>query len=249
MANTRLRTAMLRAGLDAQGLAAAVGVDAKTVDRWVGGRTPHRRSRLTVAEALGEDEATLWPSARPDQGVGAPAISEVVGAYAHRADIPQDLWVSLLAGARQRIDLLGYAYPFVLELTPDAARRVATKAAAGVLVRMAFADPDCAHVEERDGLEQLNGSLSGRIRNALSFLGELTGVENVVIGLHQVHLYNSIFRFDDQMIVTPYLYRARGYQHPALHLRKLSGHGIFESFAEQFTEIWATVRPLEVETA
>lgn len=249
MANTRLHTAMLRAGVDSQGLAAAVGVDTKTVDRWVGGRTPHRRSRLAVADALQEDEATLWPSARPDQRAGAPAISEVVGAYAHRADIPQDLWVSLLSGARQRIDLLGYAYPFVLELTPDAAQRVAAKAAQGVKVRMAFADPDCAHVAERDTLEQLNGSLPGRIRNALSYLADLTGVDNVALGLHQVHLYNSIFRFDDQMIVTPYLFRARGYQHPALHLRKLSDHGIFESFAQQFTEIWATVRPLEAETA
>jgi Domain of unknown function (DUF5919) len=249
MANTRLRTAMLRTGLEPRDLAAAVGVDTKTVDRWIGGRTPHRRSRLAVAEALGEDEATLWPSARPDQGAGAPSISEVVGAYAHRADIPQDLWVSLLSGARERIDMLGYAYPFVLELMPDAARRIAAKAATGVSVRMAFADPDCAHVAERDTLEQLNGSLAGRIRNALSYLGDLTAINNVTISLHQIHLYNSIFRFDDQMIVTPYLYRARGYQHPALHLRKLTEHGIFESFAEQFTEIWATVRPLEVEVA
>jgi hypothetical protein len=157
--------------------------------------------------------------------------------------------VSLLSGARQRIDLLGYAYPFVLELTPDATRRVAAKAAQGITVRMAFADPDCAHVAERDTPEQLNGSLPGRIRNALNYLADLTDVDNVALGLHRVHLYNSIFRFDDQMIVTPYLFRARGYQHPALHLRRLSEHGIFESFAQQFTEIWATVRPLEAETA
>jgi hypothetical protein len=247
--NSRLHSAMLRHGVDANGLAATVGVDAKTVSRWVGGRVPHRRSRLAVADALQEDEASLWPSARPDQSAGAPSISEVVGAYAHRAEIPQDLWVSLLSGAQQRIDLLGYAYPFVLELMPDAARRVATKAAQGVKVRMAFADPDCAHVAERDTLEQLNGSLPGRIRNALSYLADLTGVDNVALGLHRVHLYNSVFRFDDQMIVTPHLFRARGYQHPALHLRKLSEHGIFESFAQQFTEIWATIRPLEGQTA
>lgn len=76
------------------------------------------------------------------------------------------------------------------------------------------------------------------------FLGGLADVDNAAIGLHTVHLYNSVFRFDDQMIVTPYLYRARGYQHPALHLRRLSPHGIFESFAEQFEQIWATVRPM-----
>ncbi|ASF07890.1 hypothetical protein CEQ30_11500 [Nocardia brasiliensis] len=43
--------------------------------------------------------------------------------------------------------------------------------------------------------------------------------------------------------VTPYLFRARGYQHTALHLRKLSPYGIFESFADQFEQIWGTVTP------
>jgi hypothetical protein len=42
------------------------------------------------------------------------------------------------------------------------------------------------------------------------------------------------------MIVTPHLYRARGYQHPALHLRELSPHGIFGSYADQFEQIWQT---------
>lgn len=247
--NTRLHTAMLRAGLDASSLAAVVGVDAKTVDRWIGGRVPRRRSRLAVATALEDDEANMWPSSRPDQAVGAPAISEVVGAYAHRAEVPTDLWLSLLSGARERIDLLGYAYPFVLEMSPHAARDMAAKCAQGVRVRMAFADPDCEHVAERDALEQLNGSLPGRIRNAFTYLGELLDCENAATGLHQVHLYNSIFRFDDQMIVTPYLYRARGYQHPALHLRRLSPFGIFESFAQQFEEIWATVKPLAMVAA
>jgi hypothetical protein len=51
------------------------------------------------------------------------------------------------------------------------------------------------------------------------------------------------FRFDSEMIVTPYLFRARGYQHTALHLRQLSQHGIFESFADQFEQIWGTVTP------
>jgi hypothetical protein len=69
-------------------------------------------------------------------------------------------------------------------------------------------------------------------------------VPGVEIGLHQVHLYNSIYRFDDRMIVTPYLYRARGFEHPALHLRRLSPFGMFERYAAQFEDVWATVRPV-----
>jgi transcriptional regulator with XRE-family HTH domain len=236
----RLRTALLRANLDAAGLADAVGVDAKTVTRWLSGRVPRQRTRLAVADLLGETEADLWPQTRPDLAPGAEATAEVAGAWAHRADIPQLLWTSLLADATARIDLLGYAFPFIFELLPDTMQRLADKAAGGTRIRLAFADPDCPHVAERDALEQIGGTLPGRIRNALNFcepLHEITGVE---VGLHAVHLYNAVFRFDSQMIVTPYLYRARGYQHPALHLRELSPYGIFASFADQFEQVWQT---------
>jgi len=57
-------------------------------------------------------------------------------------------------------------------------------------------------------------------------------------------LYNSIFRFDDEMIVTPHLFRAHGYQHPALLIRRLSPHGVFDSFAEQFQQVWDGTRPV-----
>jgi hypothetical protein len=198
---------------------------------------------LAVAAALTETEAGLWPQARPDLTAGSEATSEVVAAYAHRADIPRPVWTALLAGARERIDLLGYAYPFIAELLPDAVARIADTATNGTMVRMAFADPDCLHVTERDSLEQIGGTLPGRIRNALNFLQPLHGHPGVRIGLHTVHLYNSIFRFDHQMIITPYLYRARGYQHPALHLRELSPHGMFAAYAHQFDQIWQTTTP------
>lgn len=237
----RLESAMLRAELDSAMLAQRVGVDVKTVNRWLAGRIPHRRTRLAVAEVLNESETTLWPQTRPDLTAGAPATAEVLSAYAHRADIPNDLWTSLLLGATERIDIIGYAYPFVLELLPNAADIIAGKCRSGVRVRLGFADPDCDHVAERDNLEQMHGTLPGRIRNALSMLGQLTATPGCQIGLHTTHLYNSVFRFDDRMIVTPYLVRARGYQHPALYLRQLSPYGIFSSFADQVEQIWDTV--------
>ncbi len=161
---------------------AAVGVDAKTVNRWLTGRIPHRRTRLAVARILDDAETDLWPQARPDLQAGAPATAEVLGAYAHRADVPHELWTSLLLNATEKIDILGYAYLFVLELLPDAADIIGTKCRMGAQVRFVFADPDCSHVLEGDAL------LSGRIRNALNMLGPLAA---------------TIFRFDNQMIVTP----------------------------------------------
>lgn len=245
--NDRLRTAMLRAGVDAADLAEAVGVDTKTVTRWLGGRVPHHRSRVLVAERLGETEANLWPTARPDQSPGSASTAEVIGAWAHRSEVPTDLWLALLDGTRERIDLMGYAFPFLFELAPQVTATLIRKCEAGVRLRVAVADPDCQHVIERDGLEQLNGTLPGRIRLALMWLAKVADAPRASVGLHRVHLYNSIFRFDDQMVVTPHLFRAHGYQHPTLHLRRLSPHGIFESFAEQFQQVWDTTQPHRVE--
>jgi hypothetical protein len=243
--NERLRAAMLRAGVDTAMLAATAGVDTKTITRWVGGRVPHRQSRIVVAQRLGEDEAILWPSARPDLAPGASATAEVLGAWAHRADVPQELWASLLDRARDRVDLLGYAFPNLWETTPTAVESLAERCRADLRVRVAVADPDSDHVRERDQLEQLGGTLPGRIRLALRWMHPLLGVPNATVALHSVHLYNSIFRFDDQMIVTPHVFRLHGYQHPALHLRRLAPYGLFETFAEQFQQIWDTTVPVE----
>jgi len=45
------------------------------------------------------------------------------------------------------------------------------------------------------------------------------------------------------------MYRARGYQHPTLHLRELSPYGIFASFADQFEQIWQTTTAYPPEPA
>ncbi|MFD7843521.1 hypothetical protein ACFV4K_11385 [Nocardia sp. NPDC059764] len=132
-------------------------------------------------------------------------------------------------------------------MLPNASELIAAKARIGCAVRLGFADPECDHVMERDRLEQMGGTLPGRIRNALSMLGPLADTPGCEVALHTAHPHNSVFRFDVEMIVTPHLFRARGYQHPALYLRRLSPHGIFESFADQVEQIWGTATPFEIE--
>jgi hypothetical protein len=56
-------------------------------------------------------------------------------------------------------------------------------------------------------------------------------------------MYNSLFRFDDDMFVTPHLYGTPGYSAPLLHVRRLGPDGVFANFAEHFEAIWATARP------
>jgi lambda repressor-like predicted transcriptional regulator len=66
--NERLRTAMAQVGVTIDDLADEAGVDPKSVQRWIGGRIPHRRNRWTTAKLLGTDPEWLWPETDGDNG-------------------------------------------------------------------------------------------------------------------------------------------------------------------------------------
>lgn len=62
--NRAVQTSMVEAGLTAEMLAEAVGVDPKTAARWAReGRVPQTRHRARVAELLRRDIEDLWPDA------------------------------------------------------------------------------------------------------------------------------------------------------------------------------------------
>ena len=59
--NESLRRALLRARLREVDVAAHLGVDPKTVRRWLSGRVPYLRHRWALAQLRGLDESHLWP--------------------------------------------------------------------------------------------------------------------------------------------------------------------------------------------
>jgi len=220
-------------------------VDPKTVQRWLGGRLPHPRHRWKICDITGQGEQYLWPQV----ALGASGVlhtSEIVSAYAHRADAPSQLWTGMLEGARLNIDLLGYSMSFFPEQHSRLVQIFQEKCASGLRVRIALADPDSAEVASRDNLEGLGGTLPNRIRATLVQLEPLSSIPGVEIRSHGVPLYSAVYRFDDQMLTTPYLYRLHGYQHPLLHLRRLGPAGIFEAYASQFEVIWSESSPIGV---
>ena len=248
MANERLRTAMANAQVDIDQLAEATKVDPKTVQRWLAGRVPHPRHRWKVSELVSREEGYLWPMARPDVAPGAPATSEVVAAYAHRTDIPSSTWNELLVRACRQIDIIGYSFLFLPEQTVNLAKVIAGKCSSGCKVRLAVANPDCRHTRERDKLEGLNGTLPARIRTTLTHLQSVRTISSVQVRYHETHLYSAIYRFDDEMLVTPYLAKAHGFEHPALHLRRLGPYGIFATYAEHFESLWSTTKAISRDT-
>lgn len=248
MANERLRTAMADARADIDQVAKATQVDPKTVQRWLAGRVPHPRHRWKVSELVGQEEGYLWPSARPDVAPGAPATSEVVGAYAHRTDIPPGSWNELLTRARRQIDIIGYSFLFLTEQTVNLGKIISDKCSNGCKVRIAVANPDGRHTRERDKLEGLNGTLPARIRTTITHLRPIFNIPSVQVRYHETHLYCAIYRFDDEMLVTPYLAQAHGFEHPALHLRRLSPYGIFMTYADHFESLWPATKAMSHDT-
>ncbi len=114
------------------------------------------------------------------------------------------------------------------------------KAADGCTVRIALADPDSRAVADRDTEEGLGGALPGRIRTALHRFADLNDHDGISLHFHATKMYNSLFRFDDEMLLIPHLYVQPGYASPVLHLRRVGPYGIFDNFALHFERIWVS---------
>ncbi|MFC0109842.1 DUF5919 domain-containing protein [Kibdelosporangium aridum] len=244
MPNDRLRDALLRNGLTPTQLAAAIDVDPKTVERWITrGRTPYQRHRHAIAAMVRETESYLWPDAVAPERATEIAESEVVKVYPHRNSIPADLWDRLLNDAHEHIEVLSLAALFLVE-RPSFAKQLAAKAKSGAKIRLLFGDPTAAEAAKRSQEEQLDkDTVAARIRNALAFVRPLLKAPGVEIRLHGTTLYNSVFRFDDEMIVNTHVYGFPGAHAPALHLRRLSAGDLFETYSESLESVWRDATP------
>jgi hypothetical protein len=128
VANERLRSCITGARLTIAEVAAQVGVDPKTVERWIVlGRIPHRSHRWATASLLGTDEAYLWPEISDDKRTQAASGAELVTLYPNRGAVPGALWRSLLEAATDRIDVLVFAGLFLPDGYPEIAKLLADK--------------------------------------------------------------------------------------------------------------------------
>jgi transcriptional regulator with XRE-family HTH domain len=239
--NEPLRRALLRARLREDVVAARLGVDPKTVRRWLNGRVPYPHNRAAIAELVGADEAGLWP----DAGglLAARSRPEELGTvYPHRWAVPRDVWTRLFASAKHEIDILAYSALFLAE---DAAilRIIADKGRAGVSVKIALGDPDGPNVAAR-GEEQGVGDAMAKIRNGLALYRHLCAVENIEIRLHRAVLYNSIYRADEQIFINQHVYSAPAMHAPVFCLRDSHGGEMTAIYLDSLKRVWASALPL-----
>ncbi|MFE2999356.1 DUF5919 domain-containing protein [Nocardia sp. NPDC059246] len=244
MPNDRLRDALLRNGLTPETLAEKLHVTTKTVDRWVRNETiPYPKHRFEVAALLKESEQFLWPDAVTPERAAEIAASEVVTIYPHRHEIPRELWLKLFDCVDDQLDILVYAGMF---LTDDTAllKKLRKKAQSGTKVRLLLGDPEGTAVRLRTDEENIGaGAIAAKIKNVLAFFQPVMGEPGIEFRLHDTTLYNSIFRFDDHMLVNMHVHGRMAPQSPAMHLRQLFEGSLFEVYSDSFDSIWEGSKP------
>ncbi len=239
MPNERLRDALLRNGLALDHVAKATSVDPKTVERWITqARIPYPRHRHTIAAMDSETENYLWPDAVAPARKTEIAISEIIKVYPHRHSVPTELWDHLLAGANRYIEILIYSGMFLID-NPKLIKNLRAKGEAGAKIRILLGDPASREVSKRSQEEGIGkDAIPAKVRNALAFFKPLDGATNISIRCHGTTLYNSVYRFDDEMLVNTHVYGFMAAHAPLLHLRRLSGGDLFETYSTSFDSVW-----------
>jgi len=245
MANERLRDALLKAGMTTEALAAKLQVNAKTAERWITqNRPPYPRHRHAIATLLGERESYLWPDALSAERATRVAQSEMVHIYPRRSAVPIDLWRRLFEGAQRKIGILAYAGLFLPELEPRLVKILTEKAIAGVRVEILLGDPKSEAVAQRGAEEGIGDAMASKVYNVLAFYDPLREVEGVHARFHETPLYNSIYLFDDEMLVNTHAYGFPAAHCPTFHMRRLSGGDLFDTYADSFDRVWSSGRPI-----
>jgi transcriptional regulator with XRE-family HTH domain len=243
MPNDALREALTRARLTESELAERVGVDVKTVERWVsnGGRVPHPKHRYAVAEALEVESDMIWPDGIR-RNVKTGYDREIIAAYPLRSDCPKSTWRNLITRAERDITLAGYTNYFLWLELPNLRSVLHRKADAGCTVRFLLGDPDSEATRRREALEDVPLTVSTRIRITLDELAKIGPHPRVEARFSDEHLSMSVFRFDDEMLMCTHLAHLVGHDSPMFHFARLQDGGLFDRYRYHVDQLWESGR-------
>lgn len=241
--NERLRGSIASAGLRPADLSESAGVDSKTVERWITkGRLPHRTHRLAVSKALNVDETYLWPEVLSAPVTQSASVAELLELHPSRSAVPHATWCQLIAGAREAIDILVYAGTFLFEQL-DLTTVIREKSRQGVRFRILLGDETSDAVRVRSAEEGTAGGLEGRIQLHRRYLREVLGLPGIEARSHGTTLYNSLFRFDQDLLVNGHAFGAVAGHSPVMHLRRVPGGRMWDHYMRSFDETWHAGTP------
>ena len=221
MGSDELRHAIRAAGLTPDEFADLLGVNPKTVGRWVRGvSAPQRHNQIKIARALNLPVHDLWPEEHPpaDQTGGKPpeetadvsaALSEVTGTWGSVNDPTAPGPLSFIAVSHGPIDALLLVAD---EATLDVFHR---QAQAGRHVRLLFTQPQ--------------PPLPGQLPHP--------HLEIRTAGPCHYQLVHT----GERMLLALSLHHEPG--HALLELTRTTTGGIFDRFAEDFQTLWDHAQP------
>jgi hypothetical protein len=154
--------------------------------------------------------------------------------------VSRQLWLALVDQAEDCIDLLAYAGLFLWDSSPDMAARLAEKASQGTRVRLLIGDPESDAVRRRGDEETIGDGLAARIRLTQTYIKDLVSTHGVELRFHGTTLYNSIYRFDNDLLINTHVYGAPAAHSPVIHLRRLPAGRLFAHYLSSFERVWET---------
>ncbi len=240
--NAALRKALAASRLTETDVAAHLGVDPKTVRRWLSGQRPYPRHRWALADLLQADEDSLWPQDGQEAKGHAPVSEHVQRVYAHRWQVPREVWWDLFSSAEQEIGILVYSGLFladdagILELLGERARD-------GVNVRVLIGNPESQPVKQRGKDEGIGDALAARTRNAILLLQELRGINDIEIRVHSTVLYNSIYFTEKSLLINKHVYGLPAAKSPVIEVDRLRSTSMADTYLRSFALAWESAEP------
>jgi hypothetical protein len=191
---------------------------------------------------LGVDETYIWPEVLTAPATQAASVAELLQLHPSRAAVPHETWRQLIAGTREALDLLTYAGTFLFEQLNivDVLRE---KSAAGVRCRFLIGDEHSVAVRRRAEEEGTTGGLEGRIQLHRRYLRDVVGLPGIEVRTHGTTLYNSLFRFDQDLMVNGHAYGTPAGHAPVLHLRRVPGGRTWDHYMGSFEQVWKIAAP------
>ncbi|SDK82442.1 hypothetical protein [Streptomyces indicus] len=226
VANERLRGAMVAANVTIEGLAAHLGMDPKSVERWMtSDRTPHARNAHAAAKLLHTDPYHLWPDLDARHRSTPTPRDELVTCYPMRGAVPHNLWRSLIEAATSTIDLAVSNAMFLADAVWDLPRLLTQKASAGVRVRIAAAPTDRRH-----------------LATLPEVFPSLVGLDGIRLVAHD-GLSADVLRADDDLLVSAPLDGTSPALAPVLHLRRLGPAPLVGGYLTTLDHVFAASAP------
>jgi hypothetical protein len=195
-----------------------------------------------LADLLQADENTFWPqNGHEPEELAAPVLEHVQRVYAHRWQVPREVWWNLFSSAEQEIGILVYSGLF---FTDDAGmlELLKTQAKKGVNIRILLGDPTSQTVRQRGEEERIGGALAARARNALLLFHALREAEGVEIRIHSSTLYNSIYLTEKQALVNHHVYGFPAAKAPVLEIHNIQSPEMFSTYVNSFQHTWSEAR-------